>query len=831
MDVFILGFYNNNVVSNRTDIQISKEIMSFCIIGIISTIINYSSFCFFLEVLKAPYIFSSWAGYLIGLFIGFLLNVNYTFNFRNNLSINLLVKYIFIYIISLILSTGLLVLLTELFKLDPKVSNIFAIIQSTFTNFLGCKFYVFNNTVKKSNEIISIKQIFLSKLCLIIFILKIVFSFFFASYYMKELFTPFINWFVEEGFKNPWEYFYSINSLKMFPYPTVMLWIMAVPRIIFDGLVSSDWNLATPIHIFLMRIPLLVSDLILFYIFLKLFPLKRTIVLYIYWCSPIIFYVNYIHGQLDIIPTLILFSSMLLLIEKKYLLSCLLLSLAAATKNHIFVFVPFYFIFLYRQRLTTSKLFFYLFQFLFVYIILILPYFSKGFVNLIFKAPEQETIYEFVLQVSKSLKILICPTAVFLLFMKFCSYKKLNKEIFMMFTGILFTFLVVFTTPMPGWFIWSLPFLIYFYINNKEFSRLPFISYNFIYLVYFTLFFEKSDSLFKEYLGVSTINNLSLSLMLSSVAFTAIWMYQTGIRENEKLKLKEKPILIGIGGNSGTGKHTLYEILKTLLGEKNCIPVFGDNFHKWERGNQNLEIYTPLNPAANKLHEEVEKAIALKEGNEIELVEYDHRIGQFTNPIKLESTKFVFFVGLHPFYLKRMRELIDIKIFLDTDEELRKLWKVKRDSMKRGYEPQNVLKQISKRIEDGEKYIKPQKEFVDLTIKYLPESNVDFEAVEVGNIKIKIKYIVDNSVNLEELVDQSRSIKSLRVELYMSNDLIHQELDVSGLISSEDVLLLAQRLNLNLDELLITKPIWLDNFDGITQLVFLLIYNEVMKVK
>lgn len=675
-------------------------------------------------------------------------------------------------------------------------------------------------------------SIFLSKTFIFVLISKLIFSFLFASHYLKEYFVPFINWFVISGFKNPWEYFYSIGQLKMFPYPTIMLWIMAFPTLLFKNFLSNDWHNVNYLNLFLMRIPLLVFDILIFNLFLKIFPTKKRLILYTYWCSPIVFFINYIHGQLDIIPTAIFLLAMSLLLKQRYLYSVILLAIAGATKTHIFIFTPFIFLFLYKQRIGITKLLTYLGIFTISYFLLLSPYISSfAFREMVFNTIEQKRIYEFALPVSSSLSIVVCPIVIFLLFMKFASFKKLNNEILIMFAGIVFACLVIFATPMPGWFIWSLPFLIYFYLNNVEHSRVPFVLYNFIYSLYFILFFEKNYLRLSKVTDVIFLDNLALSLLLSSVGFTAIWMYQIGIKRNEELKIKQKPLLIGIGGDSSTGKHTTYEILKSFLGEELCVPVFGDNFHKWERGNENWKIYTHLNPVGNKLHEEVEKALALKEGNEIDLVEYNHNTGQFKNPKVVESNKFIFFIGLHPFYLKQMRELIDIKIFMDTDETLRQFWKINRDLKERGYEESKVLEQITSRSEDARKFIIPQKDFADLIIHYFPVSTIDLKNQSAKNIEIKTRYIIDNSINLENLHTKLNRVRSLRVEYNHLSNLIHQEFEIQGNITSQQVANIGYNLGLNFDELLIKLPRWLADYDGITQLIFLVIYNHKMRVK
>ena len=676
------------------------------------------------------------------------------------------------------------------------------------------------------------KNIYFSKVFILVLIAKIIYSFFFASFYLRDYFTPFINWFVLSGFKNPWEHFYQIEKL-MFPYPTLMLWIMSIPRILFSNFLPGDWHPVTNLHLFVMRIPLLMFDILLFNLFIKLFPTKKEVLLYVYWCSPIIFLINYVHGQFDIIPTAIFSLSIFLLINKRYFYSSIFLALSAATKSHIFVALPFIILFLYKRKVSLIKIFSFLVLFILIYLTFLAPYLnSRAFIEMVLNNSEQKGFYEFTLPLASKVNLVLCPTAIFMLFLKFTSYKKLNNEIFLMFLGLVFAVPIIFVTPMPGRVLWSLPFIIYFYISNKECSKVPFLFYNIIYVIYFLIFSKDNPlNLHLKIRHPELINDLSISLLIASISIIVVWMYQIGIKRNEELKIKEKPLLIGIAGDSSTGKHTTFKILEKLLGKDSCVPVFGDNFHKWERGSENWKVFTHLNPLSNKLHKELDTAIALKGGNEIEIGEYAHSQGKFKNPILVEPNKFILFTGLHPFYLQSMRELLDIKIFMDADEELRQYWKIKRDVEERGYEKSQVVEQINSRLEDGKKFIKPQKDFADLIIKFTALTKIDLENLQSKAVPIKTTYVLGNSINLEGLLNNLTKIDTLMIEYSNLCNLTHQQLDIEGFISSQEIANIAYNLELNFDELLISEPVWLDNHAGVTELIFMLIYNHKMKAK
>jgi len=63
---------------------------------------------------------------------------------------------------------------------------------------------------------------------------------FLASNFLVKLFIPFSNYFVANGWQNPYQYFFSQNLLNIFPYPSLMLDFLAIPRLIFSPFLSAN---------------------------------------------------------------------------------------------------------------------------------------------------------------------------------------------------------------------------------------------------------------------------------------------------------------------------------------------------------------------------------------------------------------------------------------------------------------------------------------------------------------------------------------------------------------------------------------------------------------
>lgn len=195
--------------------------------------------------------------------------------------------------------------------------------------------------------------------------------------------------------------------------------------------------------------------------------------------------------------------------------------------------------------------------------------------------------------------------------------------------------------------------------------------------------------------------------------------------KNKNIKYKEIDIdysvilsscnVFAIAGDSGSGKTTLGSILKRFFSDSLMLEC--DRYHKWERGDDNWNHLTHLNPEANYLTKMNEDIFDLKIGKDIYQVDYDHKTGKFTDKKLIKSdSENIIVCGLHSLY--DYNNLYDLKIFIDTDNELTKKWKIKRDVIERGHTLDKVLAQIESRKLDFEQYILPQKDISDLIIKF-----------------------------------------------------------------------------------------------------------------
>lgn len=659
----------------------------------------------------------------------------------------------------------------------------------------------------------------MNKKVLFILLFKVILLFLFSSEYSSSLFIDFVSSFIDNKFQNPWQHYYDLNLNKdSFPYHTFMLFLLT-PFAALAKLIG--------LHGF-FKIPLLFADIGVYYLLKNILPNKIDKILVFYFLNPIIIYAIYIHSQLDIIPTAILLYSIYLITNKKYLYSAIVIGVALATKIHIIIALPIIFFYLFKTE-SIKKGLIYIINSLTIFLILDLPFlFSKGFFEMVIFNQKQSILFD-SFYVIGSVKILLPIASILIIFLHFFNQKKVNNDLLYFYFGILFTATIFFIYPSPAWYVWMIPFLSIYFINNSNTkSLILYIGFCTSYITFF-LFFSHSkydDILFLNYVIDLKVENprladISFTFLEMSLIAMMYAFYRYGIKSNSIYK-KQHNLVIGIGGDSGVGKTTLLNNLQMIFQNK-MLQLEGDGEHKWERSDENWKKFTHLDPKANHIHKQSEAIYRLKNNQTIYRSEYDHSNGKFTKPRKVVPKEFIVISGLHPFYLPKLRKNIDFKIYLDTDETLRRYWKIIRDTKKRGYSTEKILKQIDSRVHDATKYIYPQKEFSDMIINYFPIKKLNLE-FQNRDINLGLKLTFDANIHVEDI------LASLDSEYFWDykDDLKSQYIELKS-IPKLNFKNLANRFIENLDEIISPQSNWQDGYEGFIQFICLVIISEKLK--
>lgn len=664
-----------------------------------------------------------------------------------------------------------------------------------------------------------------------------------TSVFFKDYFIPFVDYYVDSGFQNPYKHFWDLGLNQAFPYPALMLYIMAIPRILFAPFSGND--VTSFQSLLLHRLPLFLADGIILVVLVRWLKTSTKKILRLYWLSPVLIYISYIHGQLDVIPIAFLFVSLYLLFKDQYKVAFLVLGLALATKTHIAITVPFFLIYLlYRGlkfRVFSSCIVLCFLGFILPNIFYIA---DPAFLHMVFYNAQQFKTLDTVVAYGKSLFFYVIPAAYLLLLFKAIVLKVSSRDLFIMFLGFSFGILIFFIPPMPGWYFWTLPFFAYFYAKNKQFKVLLFGGLSLLYLIYFASI-PGSDYLisfsthftnlitvpsFYQLLTAHSLHpdvyiSLTFTCLQTVLLLNCFWIYWRGVSDFSKHKLLCQPYLIGIGGNSGVGKTTLSQLIEQVFESRNTTVIHGDDMHKWERGHTKWQEFTHLNPKANDLQNEYLFLSDLKHGRKIKRRHYDHISGVFKKAEKIRSNKLIIFEGLLPFYLKRIRELYDFKVFIKLEPEIGAHWKIIRDRNKRNYSKEQILEQIRKRTDDSEKFIVAQEKHADLLIEFCSKNklvNIGDEN-EIINYFLKLKF--SNNIYLDPIINELEKIETLKIiHDYERDDC--QFIEIDGLIKNTEVEFIAFKSIRGLQEIGINNSHWEENLIGMLQLFIAYYINE-----
>lgn len=143
-----------------------------------------------------------------------------------------------------------------------------------------------------------------------------------------------------------------------------------------------------------------------------------------------------------------------------------------------------------------------------------------------------------------------------------------------------------------------------------------------------------------------------------------------------------------------------------------------DDYHRYDREARAALKTTPLTPEANQLDLMAEHLRALAAGTPVRKPTYDHQTGMFGPQETVAPAEFVIVEGLLPLADRRARDVIDLAVFLEPEEILRRRWKLERDVFERGYSPQQVVDELNLREADAAAYIRPQRAFADIIVRF-----------------------------------------------------------------------------------------------------------------
>ncbi len=200
-----------------------------------------------------------------------------------------------------------------------------------------------------------------------------------------------------------------------------------------------------------------------------------------------------------------------------------------------------------------------------------------------------------------------------------------------------------------------------------------------------------------------------------------------------------EPVLITVAGGTASGKTTVVDEIIAHFKKKDVIVICQDNYYKAQddlslEERQKINYDHPNSFDMDLLYSDLKKLIS---GNKINSPLYDFKLHNRKKDEVNEvlPTKVIILEGILSLYDKRIRDLSNIMIYVESDPDIRFIRRLKRDMNERGRQMDNIIYQYLNTVKPMyDEYIAPTKRFADIII---PNDNKHDVAIEVIAAKIK----------------------------------------------------------------------------------------------
>lgn len=538
----------------------------------------------------------------------------------------------------------------------------------------------------------------------------------------EAFFLPFLTYVGHAPSIDLWDAFLEQGGrLDSFPYGPLYLlvyWPLTALGQSIAGAEGARVGLSTTVFLL---------DLVLFWLLRRhLRSDQRHIVTVFYWLSPIVLYVNYWHGQLDALPTLLLAAGVFLIVRDAIREGGFLVGLSAAAKFSMAAALPFVGMYILSERRLIMRRAGALAGLLLGTVVLAPFAISEGFRRMVFATPETSKLFALQLSFGDAAPVYLTPIAILGFLYASWRLRPFDGRALTAFVGIIFVGIYIFTPSPPGWALWFIPFVVAHLVSAPVSARVTAFLFS-IFVVLHSLFVAEGPLLFgifdfsmpaaEKYPNGGVITSILKTPIVVIGGVTIYQMFRQNILESSIYQATRRPVLLAIAGDSGAGKDTLSDALRDIFGAQSTATLCGDDYHIWDRNKPMWRALTHLNPAANHIDAFSRDVLALSEKKTVLTRHYDHAVGRMTKPFQVRSKPFLVVSGLHALYPPAVLDRAHLKIFLDMDEDLREKLKIMRDVEQRGHLKDVVEQSIARRRPDGDRYIYPQKAAADIVFR------------------------------------------------------------------------------------------------------------------
>ncbi|KAK8451551.1 hypothetical protein SEVIR_6G229100v4 [Setaria viridis] len=203
-----------------------------------------------------------------------------------------------------------------------------------------------------------------------------------------------------------------------------------------------------------------------------------------------------------------------------------------------------------------------------------------------------------------------------------------------------------------------------------------------------------------------------------------------------------RPFVIGVSGGTASGKTTVCDMIIQQLHDHRVVLVNQDSFYRGltEEQSEHVQDYNFDHPDAFDTDQLLECMGKLKSGQSVNIPIYDFKNHRRCSESfrKVNASDVIILEGILVFHDQRVRDLMDMKIFVDTDADIRLARRIRRDTVERGRDVTSVLEQYGRFVKPAfDDFVLPSKKYADVIIPKGGDNHVAIDLI-VQHIRTKL---------------------------------------------------------------------------------------------
>lgn len=227
-----------------------------------------------------------------------------------------------------------------------------------------------------------------------------------------------------------------------------------------------------------------------------------------------------------------------------------------------------------------------------------------------------------------------------------------------------------------------------------------------------------------------------------------------------------QPVIIGIVGDSGAGKTTMAAGLAQVLGPERTLIICADDYIKHARRARAELGVTAHDPAANYLDILEQHVALLRDGQPVLKPVYNHCGGVLEPAEYVQPNDFIILEGLLGYATPALRDVYDVKFFLEPPEPLRLRWKFQRDTQASGYTLEQVMASLDRLNRDSARHVLPQRAYADMVIGFYPPD----ETPEETGAQLNVRHILRPTLPQIDIARLFEGVSERGFEMELARD-------------------------------------------------------------